>query len=112
MHRLKKCSLAVCPRCQKFEDTPHVWQCREADADAIWMKSLAPSEEWMTSVQTGSDVQDAIISQLSKWRSGSADNHMVPFQLQSPLDQQNNIGWHIFLGCSLNGNWFNRLTMI
>ncbi len=97
MHRWKQRHSATCPRCSEFEDAPHVWQCRGADSDAIiWLKSLVSLEEWITSVQTDPDVQEAIISQLSQQRSGSVDDGMVPFQLQPAMKQQNYIGWNNF----------------
>lgn len=106
MHRWKHCHSATCPRCSEFDDALHLWQCRGADSDANWLKFLASLEEWMTSVQTDPDYQEAIISQLSKWRSGSVDVGMVPPpQLQPAMDQQNDIGWNNFIEGWVSFEW-------
>jgi hypothetical protein len=69
----------------------------------------------MTSVQTDPDYQEAIISQLSKWRSGSVDVGMVPPLNYNQLWTNRMISVGIILlkdGCHLNGNDSNKLTII
>ncbi len=105
MHRWKQRSSAACPRCGEFEDAPHVWQCRGANADVVWTKSLESLDVWMTSVQTDPDIQEAIISHLSKWRLGSDENGMAPFQLHPAIEQQNDIGWNNFLEGWVTFEW-------
>jgi Reverse transcriptase (RNA-dependent DNA polymerase) len=105
MHRWKQRHSPNCPRCGEFEDAPHVWLCRGSDSDAIWQKSMVSLAEWMESVQTDPDVQEAILSKLSKWRTGSDDDGMVPFQLQPAIEQQNDIGWSNFIEGWVSFEW-------
>ncbi len=97
MHLWKQKSSAACPRCGEFEDASHVWKCKGAKADEVWRKALDDLEAWMESVQTDTDIQEAIINKLECWRSGTEVTYTCPFQLQPALQQQDDIGWGNFL---------------
>jgi hypothetical protein len=85
-----------CPRCGQFEDAPHVWICTGCDANLVWKKSLEKLSEWLSSVQTDPDVQDAIIAYLDSWREDSIPEQLVSFDLRDLVQYQSNQGWRLF----------------
>ncbi len=105
LYRWKQRSSDACPRCGDSEDTTHVWKCKGADADKVWDNAMIALEEWMVSVQTDPDVQEAIIAQLNNWRLGIDNTYTVPFQLQPAVDQQTDIGWNNFLEGWVSFEW-------
>jgi hypothetical protein len=66
MVRWKQRDNPNCPRCGLFEDAPHAWKCKGCEADSIWKESLGKVDEWLTSVQTDPDIQEAILAYLCK----------------------------------------------
>jgi hypothetical protein len=84
-----------CPRCGQFEDAPHVWKCTGCDANLVWKKSLEQLSDWLSSVQTDPDVQDAIIAYLNSWREDSIPEKVVSFDLKDIVQYQSNQGWRL-----------------
>jgi hypothetical protein len=57
--------------------------------------ALTRLQAWMDSVQTDPDI--IIITELNNWQQGITSTTIVPFTLQSVLNQQNDIKWQPFL---------------
>ncbi len=87
----------ICPRCDEPEDATHIWKCQGAEANGVWKKSLSNLDDWMTSVQTDPDIQQALLTSLNNWRFSEDTEFYIPFSLKMVIEQQHDIGWSLFL---------------
>jgi hypothetical protein len=104
MHRWKERDNPNCPRCGQFEDAPHVWLCKGCDTNSVWTSSLDKLQDWMTSVQTDPDIQDAIINYLDSWRNDTTPPNPPP-HIDDLLQAQTTLGWRMFFKGWIPVSW-------
>jgi hypothetical protein len=104
MHRWKEHDYPNCPRCGQFEDAPHVWLCKGCYTSSVWTASLDKLQDWMTSVQTDPDIQDAIINYLNSWRNETTPSN-PPLHIAELLQTQTTVGWHMFFEGWIPVSW-------
>jgi hypothetical protein len=104
MHRWKERDNPNCPRCGQFEDAPHVWLCKGCDTNSVWTSSLDKPQDWMTSVQTDPDIQDAIINYLDSWRNDTTPPNPPP-HIDDLLQAQTTLGWRTFFEGWIPVSW-------
>jgi hypothetical protein len=97
MVRWKERESPNCPRCGQLEDASHVWICSGCNSAEIWEKSLEDLEQWMSSVSTDPDIQDAILQHLKSWRAGNTTHANTAHDLQDLIQLQGQMGWQSFL---------------
>ena len=84
-----------CPRCGEPETVAHVWKCKGANADIVWMKSIQSLTDWLANAKTDPDLQAAILAGLQAWLHPTLNE--IPSN--SLLNAQTKIGWdHLLLG--------------
>jgi hypothetical protein len=98
---------ARCPRCNHEVETPaHVQRCEGYSANEVFGKNINKVEEFLTNERTRSDLQDAIIQCIKKWRA-SEPIHLNEYQddIQAVLRQQHVIGWLDMMECLPARGW-------
>jgi hypothetical protein len=94
-----------CPRCGQLEDASHVWICSGCNSAEIWEKSLEDLEQWMSSVSTDPDIQDAILQHLKSWRAGNTTHINTAHDLQDLIQMQEQMGWQSFFEGWIPAGW-------
>ena len=102
----------TCPRCGHTEDAKHVWSCNHPSAVVQWESSLTHLQHRLDALQTGPDLQTAIVTALRQWKRGSPFVLQTdwPF-LQRAFDDQSSMGWDSFLEGRLSPYWGDAQAM-
>ena len=86
---------AAYPRCScDKETTLHAILCTGCDATEVWEKSLKTVQTYLDNHHTSPDVNQALITCLSAWRTGQpVDVTAFPRDVRTAIAQQLKIGW-------------------
>jgi hypothetical protein len=98
---------AKCPRCPHPTETPtHVQRCEGYSANEVFQKSITKLEEFLQAEDTRSDLQDAIIQCLKKWRAQESIRlNEYQVDVQEVIRQQHSIGWLDMMECLPAKGW-------
>ena len=107
MLRWKKRESAKCPRCDETEDAKHVWLCRGAGADEVWLAAIAKLRTWLVKKKTLPNLVDVLCDRLEAWRKNTLPSVSIStfLGMKDATFSQDKIGWGLLLEGLAAARW-------
>ncbi|MCA1800669.1 MAG: hypothetical protein LC650_05195 [Actinobacteria bacterium] len=85
---------AKCPRCNKIEDTTHIYTCTGHNATEIWNQSILKLQQHLEKAETDPELATCLIDCLQQWRRKEKVNlSSYPDSLKQLVHEQRTLGW-------------------